>query len=231
MCRCSSCQAQAADHDRYDYSSIEKRPDYSWPDGKRLAFYVALNVEWFAFLAGRGADPTQRGGPQTQRNYAWRDYGLRVGIWRIFRMLDELQLPATHLLNSLVCEHAPEIIERIKQRGDDVCAHGRTNAETLGGLWEHDEARLIAETTEVITQHFGERPTGWMGPGAVGIESHLRSDQGGRLHAQSRLAGRRSADLDADARGPDPVRSLSDGAQRHRHRTSTAITPARSSRT
>ena len=91
-------------HNRYDYSSIEKRPDFDWPGGKRLAFYVALNVEQFAFLAGRGADPTQRGGPQTQRNYAWRDYGLRVGIWRIFRMLDELQLPATILLNSLVCE-------------------------------------------------------------------------------------------------------------------------------
>jgi hypothetical protein len=145
-------------HNRYEYSSIERRPDYSWPGGKRLAFYVALNVEWFAFLAGRGADPTQRGGPQTQRNYAWRDYGLRVGIWRIFRMLDELRLPATHLLNSLVCEHAPEIIERIKQRGDDVCAHGRTNAET----------------TEVIAQHFGERPTGWMGPGA--IESRVTCD-------------------------------------------------------
>jgi allantoinase len=137
-------------HGRYDYSSIEKRPDYSWPGGKRLAFYVALNVEWFAFLAGRGADPTQRGGPQTQRNYAWRDYGLRVGIWRIFRMLDELQLPATILLNSLVCEHAPEVIERIKRRGDDVCAHGRTNAEAFGAFWEHDEARIIAETTETL---------------------------------------------------------------------------------
>jgi peptidoglycan/xylan/chitin deacetylase (PgdA/CDA1 family) len=161
-------------HGRYDYSSIEKRPDFSWPDGKRLAFYIALNVEYFAFLAGRGADPTQRGGPQTQRNYAWRDYGLRVGIWRIFRMLDELQLPATMLLNSLVCEHAPEIIERIKRRGDDVCAHGRTNAEAFGAFWEHDEARIIAETTEMITQHLGERPTGWMGPGAA--ESRVTCD-------------------------------------------------------
>ena len=117
-------------HNRYDYSVIEKRPDFSWPDGKRLAFYVALNVEHFAFLTGRGADPTQRGGPQTQRNYAWRDYGLRVGIWRIFRLLDQLRLPMTILLNSLVCEHYPEIVERIRRRGDDVCAHGRTNAES-----------------------------------------------------------------------------------------------------
>src|SRR3954470_8624252 len=107
-------------HGRYDYSSIEKRPDYNWPGGKRLAFYVALNVEWFAFLAGRGADPTQRGGPQTQRNYAWRDYGNRIGIWRLFAILDELGLPASILLNSQIAEHYPEIVDRIMSRGDDI---------------------------------------------------------------------------------------------------------------
>jgi hypothetical protein len=83
-------------HNRYEYSRIEKRRDFSWPEGKRLAFYIALNVEDFAFMAGRGNDPYLRSNsPQTQRNYAWRDYGLRVGIWRIFRALDELKMPAT----------------------------------------------------------------------------------------------------------------------------------------
>src|SRR5262249_51992171 len=72
-------------HGRYDYSSIDKRRNFEWPGGKRLAFYIALNVEEFAFMAGRGNDPFLRGNsPQTQRNFAWRDYGLRVGIWRIF---------------------------------------------------------------------------------------------------------------------------------------------------
>jgi peptidoglycan/xylan/chitin deacetylase (PgdA/CDA1 family) len=162
-------------HGRYDYSNIEKRRDYDWPGRKRLAFYIALNVEEFAFMAGRGNDPFLRGNsPQTQRNYAWRDYGLRVGIWRIFQMLDELKLPATILLNSLVSENVPDIVERIKQRGDDVCNHGRTNAERLGDLWEHDEARVIAESTETLTNQFGARPTGWMGPGAA--ESRVTSD-------------------------------------------------------
>ena len=107
-------------HNRYDYSSIEKRRDFNWPGGKRLAFYIALNVEEFAFMAGRGNDPFQRGNAsQTQRNYAWRDYGLRVGIWRIFRVLEELKLPATILLNSLVCDNYPDVVERIKQRHRD----------------------------------------------------------------------------------------------------------------
>src|SRR6185312_1911110 len=162
-------------HNRYDYSCIEKRRDYSWPEGKRLAFYIALNVEEFAFMGGRGNDPYLRtNSSQTQRNYAWRDYGLRVGIWRIFRALDELKLPATILLNSLVCANYPDVGERIKQRGDDVCNHGRTNAERLGDLGEHDEARIIAESTETLTQYMGARPTGWMGPGAA--ESRLTSD-------------------------------------------------------
>jgi allantoinase len=155
-------------HGRYKYSAIETRANYDWPERKRLAFYIGLNVEHFAFMAGIGSDPFGRANArQTQRNFAWRDYGLRVGIWRVFRMLDELKLPATILLNSLVCEHYPGVIERIKRRGDDVCAHGRTNSESLGGLWEDDEARIIGETTETITRHFGARPMGWMGPAAA----------------------------------------------------------------
>ncbi len=162
-------------HGRYQYSAIDNRPVYDWPEGKRLAFYIGLNVEHFAFMAGMGNDPfTRTSGPQTQRNFAWRDYGLRVGIWRVFDMLDELHMPATILLNSLVCEQYPEVIARIKARGDGICAHGRTNSELGNTLWEHDEARLIAESTELIAEHFGRRPTGWMGPAAA--ESRVTSD-------------------------------------------------------
>ena len=46
-------------HGRYRYSAIEKRPSYDWPEGKRLAFYIGLNVEHFAFMSGLGSDPFQ----------------------------------------------------------------------------------------------------------------------------------------------------------------------------
>jgi allantoinase len=161
-------------HARYSHSSIPSRPDYSWPGDKRLAFYVALNIEHFAFGTGIGMDPTSRGGPQTSRNYAWRDYGNRIGNWRLFEMLDELKLPASILLNSTVCYHYPDLVEKIRQRGDDVLGHGRTNAELMRPFWEHDEARVIQEVTEVIAQHIGVRPTGWMGPGA--LESAVTPD-------------------------------------------------------
>jgi peptidoglycan/xylan/chitin deacetylase (PgdA/CDA1 family) len=139
-----------------------------------LAFYIALNIEHFAFGAGLGMDPAIRGGPQTSRNYAWRDYGNRVGNWRLFDILDELKLPATILLNSSVCYHYPDIVAKIKARGDEVCGHGRTNAEILKPFWEQDELRVIQECTEIIEKYIGARPTGWMGPGAV--ESNVTPD-------------------------------------------------------
>lgn len=161
-------------HTRYDYAPIGKRPHYTWPGGKRLAFYVALNIEHFAFGAGLGMDPAMRGSPQTSRNFAWRDYGNRVGNWRLFDILDELKLPASILLNSAVCYECPDIIEKIKARGDDVLGHGRTNAEVLRGMWEDDERRVIQECTEVIKKHVSVRPTGWMGAGAA--ESNVTPD-------------------------------------------------------
>ncbi|MDP6883436.1 MAG: hypothetical protein QF830_04810, partial [Rhodospirillales bacterium] len=118
-------------HDRYDYSPIVSRPDYDWPEGKRLAFYIGLNIEHFVFGKGLGHTPTAAGRPTDQRHHSWREYGLRVGVWRIFDLLDELKLPACHLVNSMVCDNYPQIIERI---GED-----RTRVigllETLAGVF------------------------------------------------------------------------------------------------
>ena len=86
---------------RYDFVPLVERKDYSWPGGKRLAFVVTTNVEWFAFGAGLGHDPAKTGEPQTHRNYAWRDYGNRIGIWRLLDLFDELKLPAAHNTNTL----------------------------------------------------------------------------------------------------------------------------------
>ncbi len=153
-------------HNRYDYVPLTERRDYSWPADKRLAFTLTTNVEWFAFGAGLGHDPAKTGEPQTHRNYSWRDYGNRVGIWRLFDLLDELQLPAGHNTNSLIYRYAPQITDAIRKRGDEVVAHGRTNAENLRGMWLADEARVLREVTDTIRQHEGHTPKGWMGSGA-----------------------------------------------------------------
>jgi hypothetical protein len=113
-----------------------------------------------------GHDPAKTGEPQTHRNYSWRDYGNRVGIWRLFDLLDDLKLPAGHNTNTLIYHYAPQITDAIRKRGDEIVAHGRTNAENLRGMWLPDEARLLQEVTDTITRHEGRAPQGWMGSGA-----------------------------------------------------------------
>jgi allantoinase len=153
-------------HDRYDYVPLPERKDYSWPDGRRLAFVITTNIEWFAFGAGLGHDPAKTGEAQTHRNYSWRDYGNRIGVWRFFDLFDDLELPVAHNCNTLLYRYAPQIMAAIRKRGDEVVAHGRTNAENLRGLWEADEERLLREVTDTIARHEGQPPQGWMGAGA-----------------------------------------------------------------
>lgn len=153
-----------ARHDRYDYVPITERPDFSWPDGKRLAVCVCNNIEIFSFLSGLGSDSASLTAPQTSRNYAWRDYGNRVGQWYLFDLLDEYGLPASHNFNSLLFEECPQIADRILQRGDEFVGHGRTNAERQDTLPEAEERRLIVEATDAIKRYTGKQPAGWLGP-------------------------------------------------------------------
>jgi hypothetical protein len=151
-------------HGRYAYLPITKRQPYAWPDGRRLAFYIGLNIEHFAFGEGLGAELAP-GGPQPDvLNYAWRDYGNRVGVWRMLELLDELGLPCSLLVNSSIYDYAPEIPEAFRRRGDEIVGHGRTNSERQGVLSEADEKALIAEATSVIARHEGKPPAGWLGP-------------------------------------------------------------------
>lgn len=149
---------------RYDWSPLPTRQPYTWPDGKRIAVYFCNNIEYFAFGSGLGSDSAIVGAPQTHRNYAWRDYGNRVGIWRMFELFDELEAPLAHNTNALVLKHHPEIGERMLQRGDEFIGHGRTNSERQDALWPDAEKQLIDETTEMISGFTGKAPIGWMGP-------------------------------------------------------------------
>lgn len=151
-------------HGRYDYSAIVKRPNYDWPEGKRLAIYLAINIEHFSFIGGVGHAVSSELPSPDPRTFAWRDYGNRVGVWRLYDLLDELNVPACHLVNTAVFDYCPEVMEPILARGDEVIGHGRTNAERQGQWWEEDEKRFIAEVRDRITQQTGRAPRGWMGP-------------------------------------------------------------------
>lgn len=151
-------------HGRYDHSGIDSRPVYDWPDGTRLAVYFAMNVEVFAYGEGRGAGVAPPEQAASDSVYSWRDYGNRVGFWRLMDLFDSLGLPCEHQVNTAVYEHCPDIAARIRARGDEVLGHGVTNSHEQGGLSEADERALIEHCTEVITREEGAAPTGWMSP-------------------------------------------------------------------
>ena len=151
-------------HDRYDYVPLRGRPDYGWPGDRKLAVYFALNLEHFSYGEGLGAELAP-GGPQPDiLNYAWRDYGNRVGAWYMLDAFDSLGLPMAALVNSAMYDYAPALVAACRARGDEIVGHGRTNAERQGTLPEDGERALIAEATARLAQEEGRVPEGWLGP-------------------------------------------------------------------
>jgi allantoinase len=156
--------AMLARHGRYDYHPWSGRTPYAWPGGAKLAVYIGLNLEHFAFGEGLGAELAP-GGPQPDvMNYAWRDYGNRVGAWRLLDLFDELQLPATVLVNSAMYDYAPALLAAHRARGDEFAGHGRSNSERQSILPEAEEAALITESSAAIARHEGKPPRGWLSP-------------------------------------------------------------------
>ncbi len=151
-------------HGRYDYSALPSRPDYSWPGGKRLAIHFSLNVEHFSFGEKLGND---YGGPHPQpnsRSFAWRDYGNRVGAWRLLELAEQYRLPIALLTNTELYDYCPEMVKAYSDRGDEIVAHGRTNAERQADMSPEEERACIREATAAIVRHEGKAPLGWLAP-------------------------------------------------------------------
>ncbi|GAA2821658.1 polysaccharide deacetylase family protein [Crossiella cryophila] len=149
----------------FEYSPIIDRPPLHWPGGARVAFYLGVNVEHYlvdqpstSIFAGTthlSPDPL---------NYGWRDYGPRVGIWRLIKTLDRLGLQASVLLNSDVAQRYPRIIEAGRERDWTWLAHGKNNSTLQAGMTVEQERAYLTEVVDTIEQHTGRRPRGWMGP-------------------------------------------------------------------
>jgi peptidoglycan/xylan/chitin deacetylase (PgdA/CDA1 family) len=151
-------------HGRYDYTPIHKRPDYSFPGGKRLAVYLGFNLEHFDFGEGLGA----RIGPESPQpdvsNYAWRDYGNRVGVWRLLELFDQLKLPVGVLTNTALYDYCPEVLAAFVARGDEMIGHGHTNSDRQGTMPEAKERELIEYCRDRIAKESGAAPKGWLSP-------------------------------------------------------------------
>ncbi len=217
----------------YDYSPITEREPIHWPDGKRVAFYVGLNIEHFYVdLPGTATYEGTTALTPDALNYGWRDYGPRVGIWRQIQLLDKYGIRASALLNSDVGERYPQIIAAGKERGWDWLAHGSSNSHLHTGLSLEEERRVLTDIVSTIEKTTGRRPRGWMGPGLtetfhtpgllaeLGLEYVLdwtNDDQPYRLNVPGMLSVPYSVELNdigifvsKGLTGPDFVRMVRD---------------------
>lgn len=151
-------------HGRFDYLPITRRPDWLWPNGSRLAVYLGLNIEHFAFGEGLGASLGPVAPQPDVLNYTWREYGNRVGVWRCLELFDDLALPAAALINTSLYDHCPEVVEACVARGDELVGHGHSNAERQSGWSEADEAAILAHCRQHIARRSGVEPAGWLSP-------------------------------------------------------------------
>ena len=151
-------------HNRYPYSAITRRPQFAWPGGRRLAVYLALNLEHYAFAEGLAEQLVPGEAQPDVLNYSWQDYGNRVAAWRLLKLFEGMQMPVTLLVNSEIYGHCPELVAAYRQQAAEVAAHGRTNSERQSSLDETQERALIEGVTREIERHEQRRPAGWLGP-------------------------------------------------------------------
>ena len=152
--------------ERLDYSPITQRPKLELPNGARLAVWVIVNVEeWDPTepMPRTVLTPPAGGAPMPDiPNWAWHEYGNRVGFWRMLEALDEQHIRAVLAVNgSAIARYGP-ISRAALERGWEFIGHGFTqkNMQKVA-----DERADIRKTTAAIRDFTGRQPRGWLGPG------------------------------------------------------------------
>jgi peptidoglycan/xylan/chitin deacetylase (PgdA/CDA1 family) len=158
----------------YEYSPITERPRLELPEGKRLAVWFGVNIEHYVygqpalslaqFTAELVPDPL---------NYGWRDYGPRVGVWRLTELLARHGIPITAVVNSDVFEQYPQIIAAGTERGWTWVAHGANNSRWHVGMERDEERQFLEQIVQAFESATGSRPRGWIGPALTSTENTI----------------------------------------------------------
>jgi peptidoglycan/xylan/chitin deacetylase (PgdA/CDA1 family) len=163
-------QGAGYDHDHFDYSPLPRRSPLAWPGGARIAFSVYLYLEYLELdpPAGTVRDPRYGGALGSYfpdyLNYSHREYGNRVGVFRVLDALNRHGLKATVAANAMLAERYPELVETCVRRGHEIAAHGTAATRMItSAMSEDEERRTIAHALDAVEQASGSRPVGWFG--------------------------------------------------------------------
>jgi peptidoglycan/xylan/chitin deacetylase (PgdA/CDA1 family) len=146
----------------FPYTPIRPRPKITWPNGARVALWVIPNIEFFALNekipGGTGRIPDVSA-------WAKRDYGNRVGVFRMMEVMARHGVRGTVALNSDLCDHHPQILEKGVALGWEFMGHNESNTRRLNEIPPDDERRAVLATLDRIEAATGTRPVGWLGSG------------------------------------------------------------------
>jgi len=149
---------------RYPYLPITRRSGDRWPGGRRLAIYVAVGVEEYRQGDGHTEDLLPDVPQPDLVNKSWRDYGNRVGIFRLLDRLQQYEIPPTILLNTMVYDTAHAVTDAARAAGAEIVGHGISNSDSLAGLDRDAERDYLAAVAQRIEKEEGTRPGGWSSP-------------------------------------------------------------------
>lgn len=156
------------DHDRYAWSMLCDRPKIHWPDNKTLALWITVPIQFFPL--NQKGDPFKVPGGMTMpypdlRHYSLRDYGNRVGIYRLLNAFDKYNIKPTFAINSQAAERMPYLMERINERRDDIICHGlNMDAINHSGLSKQEEKLQIQQALEQLRGLTSLPIHGWLSP-------------------------------------------------------------------
>jgi allantoinase len=160
------------DNPYYDYSAIEHRPRLVWPDDRPVALCVIVSAEHYdwslpadAYSVSPAGIPFQPGSATDVRSYTHREYGNRVGIFRIMEILDRHEIRATLAIDATVAEQYPILVEAARERGWEFACHGTAVTRMVTSrMSEAEEHDYIQTARQAVARASGEQPLGWLGP-------------------------------------------------------------------
>jgi len=151
--------------ERFDYSPMASRPVWKLPKGARIAVWTIVNVEEWDIEKAMARQyltaPQGVSAVPDVPNWAWHDYGMRVGFWRLLEALAKRKLRATTAINAHVVESYEPVARAMLEAGWEFMAHG-----VIQGAMHllPDQRAAIRQSIEMLTKFTGRKPKGWLGP-------------------------------------------------------------------
>ena len=190
-------RAPGMDHAHHPFRALPDAPRFVWPDGARIAFTVTLVLDYWELEPPADATPDPRiVSPLGSFFPDWltwsqREYGARVGIFRVLDALDRFGVTPSVALGSAAVQRYPELVDELMQRNACFMAHGsHATRRITSRMSEADERAFIAAARNAVAAAVGEAPAGWCGqdfnefgcyPGTAGRSRISPSPPTGRM--------------------------------------------------